>query len=685
MLKHTFYVFLALTFFYLPVSLTAEEFPVATDGFSQNYPMVVFDGEDYFTVYLDRRGGDYSFYSRFISPEGVVSQEQLVVPAHPAMSFMPALAMGTENFLYTWSRQRGIFDYNRDGMARILGLNGAPLSGNIQVNDNLAQHSPAFMRTAFDGEHYLVIWQDGLPTQGARILGQFVCATDYNLVGGNFIIRPEVLEQSHAQIYPDILFDGTNYLIVWDDNRSGERSIYGWFYNTDGEPVGDDFVISDQPQRQLLVRVAYNGEHYLAVWADRRHGSKNGVFGQMFDSSGNTVGADIAISPLQNNEERSWPRVGTNGSQFMVVWEQQNLTKEAAQVARFHDLIRYPSAGIDKEKQTVWYEVHGRIINADGSFYTNEIPVGVNQFHQRDPEVTGHGDQFLVLWQDSRVNNQYSDIYGRFIEAMPPVSLEPPVNLTATFTGETIALQWEPPADKDAELLYYRLYKDEELLADEITETEYMDQDFVQNTTYSYFVTAVYDAGESDPSNTATVDIPTLYISVQFQVGAMAAGSGNLRETDPLEGAQVWLENYGEMVTDHLGFALFEEVGVHQSLQWEVSKEGFFPQEGSVHLTEEDMVVEVVLTRDDTSMPLTGEPVQFSIVPNPADQWIKITSDKKMIRLEVLDMLGQTRIGFDTHSIHDLEINISDLPSGIYFLRAIHDDQTVTTDRFVRR
>lgn len=746
-MKKNYVIFTLALFLFQSLLFSADDFPIATDNFSQTYPVVVFDGEDYLTVYFDRRGGNYSVFSKFVSTDGVVSSEQQTVPAHPALSLMPGLAIGDDNFLYTWSRQRGIWDYQRDGMAILIGLNGVPVSGMIQVSSPALQNSPGFMRTAYDGENYLVIWQDGMPNQDAQILGQFVSASDYNLVGSNFPIRPPSLGSNHAQVYPDILFDGTNYLVVWDDNRTGERSIYGWFIDTDGNPVGDDFVISNVPQRQMLVRAAFNGSEYMAVWADRRDGSKSGVYGQLFDSNGTLIGGNIPISPLADNHERTWPKVGSNGNQFLVAWEQQNISKSVDKNDPVQEEMLL-AAGMDPAKQNIWWEVHGRIINSDGSFYTDEMPIGVNQFHQQNPEVAGQGNQFLTVWQDSRVNNQYSDIYGRFETGVPADVLPVPENLTAEFTGEGIHLNWNPPAEKN--LLHYNVYRDGNLIAQEVQDTEYLDEDFEQSTTYSYHVTAVYDSGESGPSNTAIVDIPVLYVTVTFHVndqdnmaieGAQVilgeydpqltdsegvaifdqvdanstfsyevskeyynAESGTIEvqeeditetvtliftpltyvsvgfvvtdiEDNPIQGAEIWFEGgNGTETTDASGTVVFWEVEPNDLYHYEVWKEGYFADIDMVEVLDEDLIVEIVLIVDDTSVFDAQQDALFNISPNPANELLRISGPETVRHIEIIDVNGSRVKRYVNINQDNTVLDISDLKSGMHVL-VIQDQQ----------
>lgn len=76
---------------------------------------------------------------------------------------------------------------------------------------------------------------------------------------------------------------------------------------------------------------------------------------------------------------------------------------------------------------------------------------------------------------------------------------------------QTFTINTPSVTTRDAEFLGYNVYRDEVVINDElITETSYEDTDVVNGTTYVYYVTAVYEEGESDPSNTveATPDEP---------------------------------------------------------------------------------------------------------------------------------------------------------------------------------
>ncbi len=82
--------------------------------------------------------------------------------------------------------------------------------------------------------------------------------------------------------------------------------------------------------------------------------------------------------------------------------------------------------------------------------------------------------------------------------------LLPPVNLVGWVDNNDVILMWDPPLTGTP--LGYNVYRDGLFLA-YTTESTYIDED-PDPGTYEYYITSVYDEGESDPSNIIYVYIP---------------------------------------------------------------------------------------------------------------------------------------------------------------------------------
>ncbi|OQX73346.1 MAG: hypothetical protein B6D61_12640 [Bacteroidetes bacterium 4484_249] len=81
-------------------------------------------------------------------------------------------------------------------------------------------------------------------------------------------------------------------------------------------------------------------------------------------------------------------------------------------------------------------------------------------------------------------------------------TLSPPENLEAEIVNNNnVELAWDAPSGKD--LIGYNIYRNNEII-DNTSETNYTDENLDQGT-YEYYVTAVYDDGESIPSASVSV------------------------------------------------------------------------------------------------------------------------------------------------------------------------------------
>ncbi|MFO7873425.1 MAG: InlB B-repeat-containing protein [Bacteroidales bacterium] len=98
-----------------------------------------------------------------------------------------------------------------------------------------------------------------------------------------------------------------------------------------------------------------------------------------------------------------------------------------------------------------------------------------------------------------------------------------------------------------------------------------------------------------------------------------------------------------------------------------VSRGGYFDSEGSVEITDEDVTEEVVLVRDDTSLP-DIEHIEVEAYPNPANEHLIITSDINMEAIRMVDVLGKIVYDVAVNDDHH-EINVSGFKPGLYFVQ----------------
>ncbi len=208
---------------------------------------------------------------------------------------------------------------------------------------------------------------------------------------------------------------------------------------------------------------------------------------------------------------------GTNSSWGMQVYFNNGQGaidgggESAATFSFSHNTWMYNEVIIDMNNDWAEYKLDGVSVHgwqwSIGAFGQNSL----NQL----------GGVNLFAWDDDGSGTPKYYIDEFMIEEFGPPQLLPPLNFTLNVAFENIQLIWDPPTGKD--LLGYNIYYafnggEYNLLAN-IDETSYIVES-PGNGMHSFYLTAVYDEGESDPTNvqevllTVTEELEDKFITV---------------------------------------------------------------------------------------------------------------------------------------------------------------------------
>ncbi len=228
------------------------------------------------------------------------------------------------------------------------------------------------------------------------------------------------------QSWPSIAFDGTNYLVVWQDSRAHpQQDIYCARVDPQGtviDPAGIHVATVTYDNIQTYTNgtpsVAYNGSEYLIVYQDRRNSLETDIYCARVTGSGIVLDPDgIAVSTAPGYQR--YPSVTNNGSEYFVVWEDSR-------------------SGIP--------DIYGARVNQAGIVLDpNGIEICIANHSQAFPSVACDGAHYFAVWQDARdtISNQ-CDIYGARLD-IDGILLD--TNGIAIFTG--VAPQIEPSLSYD--------------------------------------------------------------------------------------------------------------------------------------------------------------------------------------------------------------------------------------------
>jgi hypothetical protein len=360
--------------------------PISTAANGQTAPAVAWNGTDFLVVWQDDRPGTSEIYGARVSAAGIVL-DVLGIPISTAANsqFAPAVAWNGTDFLVVWTDQRSGNASDIYG-ARVSGAGSVLDAAGIRISTAAnRQTEPA---VAWNGTNFLVVWSDSRWGSFSDIYGARV--SEAGSVLDAFGIH--ISNAANHQLAPAVAWNGTNFLVVWSDRRSGVGPIYGARVSGAGsvlDPAG--IRISTGANAGSGPAVAWDGTNFLVVWQDRATPTGiDDIYGARVSAAGGVLDpAGIRISTAANAQ--SAPAVAWNGTNFLVVWSDRR------------------SSPAD--------DIYGARVSGTGSVLDPAgIPISTAANGQLAPTVASWSDHFLVVWQDFRSGTDY-DIYGTGVSA----------------------------------------------------------------------------------------------------------------------------------------------------------------------------------------------------------------------------------------------------------------------------
>src|SRR6266545_4682173 len=274
--------------------VVSPEYPVSDPATTfQSGPGIAFDGTNYLAAWYDNDGTSQSLRGGRVSQFGA-HLDGMGVGIAPN-SYAPSVAFDGTNYLVVWETA-GCCGTPQIKGARVnqAGVVLDPAGITITVsNPQTWQVEPS---VAFDGTNYLVVWhgEHNWPEGFENIGGRRVSPS------GALFDQIEITNRQY-QVTPAIAAGGTNMLVVWRDSRPGsEADIYGARVSQAGavlDPGG--IAISTADGYQLSPTLAFDGTNYVVAWEDTYSGSYD-IFGARVSPDGTVLdvaGVPIATSP----------------------------------------------------------------------------------------------------------------------------------------------------------------------------------------------------------------------------------------------------------------------------------------------------------------------------------------------------------------------------------------------------
>lgn len=184
-----------------------------------------------------------------------------------------------------------------------------------------------------------------------------------------------------GQGFSDEAFNGTDYLVVWEDDDGGSWNIFGTRVSAEGtvlDPAG--IAISTSGGAQRFPSIASNGSDWFVAWRDGRY---NGYYPDIFCarlSADGSVIDPVGIVVCTENDEQTAPAVSFDGLNYLIVWQD----------------YRY---GVNR--------VFGARVSQSGTVLDPQGFLVSTQGHAAEaPAISFGGQSYMVVWQDRYVGDE---------------------------------------------------------------------------------------------------------------------------------------------------------------------------------------------------------------------------------------------------------------------------------------
>jgi hypothetical protein len=382
----------------------------------QTSPSISFDGTNYLAVWVDAREGNGIYCGR-VTPEGALLDSAGLLVSPSLLAMEPVVAFGVSTYLAVWETDTGVF---RDVRAARITPDGVTLdSGGFGLSAALGRKiSPT---VTYADSCWLVAWTD------MRDGGGDIYATRVTRSGQVLDLHGIPVSIADGdQGFPSVSTDGTNYLVVWTDWRTAD--IRCARIRPDGSVVDtESIIISAASGQQYAPSVVFNGVDFVVVWEDSRLGDLD-LYGARVSSGGvvlDTAGFLLSDAVLR----QSHVCLACDGQNVLATWRDGRSGEGEDDVY---------SARISRQ---------GVVLDTGG------IAVSQAEGEQRAPSVAFGGNDFMVVWDDSRESEDFgSDIYaarvstsGKTLDTSGmPVSLAANTqrNVAAGTDGDAFLVAW---------------------------------------------------------------------------------------------------------------------------------------------------------------------------------------------------------------------------------------------------
>jgi hypothetical protein len=431
-------------------------------------PTICFGGSNYFVTWVDTRTFTTCIYGTRVSPEGIVLDPNGIrISPLPLRDYRPVITFGGSNYFVVWeTEEEFIYGARIDQNGTVLDTSGIAISPSF--------YPSWFPAVTFDGINYLAVWED---IEEENLYGRRIDTNGIVVDTGRILIC--TFQETY---YPAVVFGGSYSLVVWDDFRIDNADIFGARVNNQGIVLDSAGIpVSLSISEQEYSKVVFDGTNYLVIWRIRTElgpaiqGVRVSPAGITLDSTTihitpptNFWITDLQVISGSNNYLVFWTNhyIGSGTDIYGVRISLNGVVLDTMpipiSIAQYHQGNPNGVYG-GNNYFIVWtdgrsginYDIYGTRVTQNGVVLDPEgIPISTADDDQRGAQVVFDGPNYFVFWADGRNGSIYNpDIYGTRVNTSGLVldTVGIPIStsnnsqdhFSIAFDGDNYLLVWE--------------------------------------------------------------------------------------------------------------------------------------------------------------------------------------------------------------------------------------------------
>ncbi|MGV3622684.1 MAG: TolB family protein [Archangium sp.] len=288
-----------------------------TNG-SSVHPALAWSGSNWGLVYADDTSGNFELYFRKLNPNGAPAAAAVKLTTANGRTDWPDLVWTGSNYAVAYDDDRA-GSQKHDIYFQRLDANGTRLGGEIKVTTDPGRQSSPILK--WNGTNFGLAWTDYRHGSNNREIYFRRLNSDGSPLGGEV----RITNSAEDSAWPDLAWNDEDHewALVWHDSRDGNQEIYFTRVASDGARLGGDVRLTNAAAASTYASIDWNGFQYGVSWQDQRTG-KWGIYFAPVSAQGVKNGTDLRLS--SGNGDAEFTTALWNGVTFAFGWRDSRNT-----------------------------------------------------------------------------------------------------------------------------------------------------------------------------------------------------------------------------------------------------------------------------------------------------------------------------------------------------------------------